>query len=460
MSQSPASPPEPLQFDDEPVAVTRLTRPLQRFIDLEVSGGLLLALATVAALVWANSPWREAYDQVWHLTGRVSLGDGGLALSLLHWIDDGLMALFFFVVGLEIKRELLVGELATLRQAALPVAAAIGGMVVPAALYMAFNAGGAGGRGWAVPMATDIAFTLGVMVLLGRRAPRRLRVFVTALAIVDDLGAVLIIALFYAGDILPSYLLAAALILALLLLLNAAGMRHPLPYALLGLALWLAVLQSGLHATIAGVLAALAIPVRARIDGREFLRRAQASLQVFRADLRGEAGHSLPTADQRVAIAALEASCEQAESPLHRLEDALHPWVTFLVLPVFALANAGVAVGGDPGMALGEPIGRGILFGLVLGKPLGIVVACALVVRLGLAELPRGISWRHLTGAACLCGIGFTMALFIANLAYSRPEQIATAKLAILGASLMAGILGALVLAWSPPILMEDDDAD
>ncbi len=460
MSHASSGPPEPLLFDDEPAAVARLARPLQRFVALEVSGGLLLALATVAALVWANSPWREAYDQVWHLTGRVSLGDRGLSLSLLHWIDDGLMALFFFVVGLEIKRELLVGELASVRQAALPVAAALGGMVLPAVLYMAFNADGAGSRGWAVPMATDIAFTLGVMVLLGRRAPRRLRVFVTALAIVDDLGAVLIIALFYAGDILPAYLLAAALILALLLLLNAGGMRHPLPYALLGLALWLVVLRSGLHATVAGVLAALAIPVRARIDGREFLRRAQASLRVFRADLREEAGAGLPTADQRAAIAALEASCERAESPLHRLEDALHPWVTFLVLPVFALANAGVAIGGGPGVALGDAVGRGILFGLVLGKPLGILAACLLAVRLGLAELPRGVGWRHLTGAACLCGIGFTMALFIANLAFSQPEQIVVAKLAILEASLAAGVLGVLVLAWAPPVAAEDDDAD
>lgn len=453
-----ASRPDPLLFDDDTVAVARLTRPLQRFVALEVSGGLVLVLATVAALVWANSPWRGAYEAVWHLPLALRLGDWILDLSLKHWIDDGLMALFFFVVGMEIKRELLVGELASARRAALPVAAALGGMVAPALVYAAFNAGGAGAHGWAVPMATDIAFTLGLMVLLGRRAPRRLRVFVTALAIVDDLGAVLIIALFYAGALHPAWLLGAALLWALLLLLNAGGTRHPLPYALIGFLLWFVVLRSGLHATVAGVLAAFAIPVRARIDGREFLRRARAALRLFAAELEAQApGRQLPSAEQRMAIEALEESCERAESPLHRLEHAMHPWVTYLVLPVFALANAGLALEGSLLRSLADPVGQGVFFGLVLGKPLGIMAASILVLRLGWAELPQGLRRRHLLGAACLCGIGFTMALFIGNLAYSDPDQAGVAKLAILQASALAGLLGAAILSFSPRLAAQDD---
>lgn len=450
--------PDPLQFDDDSVAVARLTRPLQRFVALEVGGGLVLLLATLAALAWANSPWREAYDHVWHLPLAVRLGDWALDLSLKHWIDDGLMALFFFVVGMEIKRELVVGELASARRAALPVAAALGGMAAPALVYAAFNAGGPGSHGWAVPMATDIAFTLGLMVLLGRRAPRGLRVFVTALAIVDDLGAVLVIALFYAGQLLPLWLLAACLLWSLLLLLNLGGTSHPLPYALLGLLLWFAVLHSGLHATVAGVLAAFAIPVRARIDGREFLRRAGAALRVFAKGLETQApGRQLPSAEQRMAIEALEESCERAESPLQRLEHAMHPWVTYLVLPLFALANAGLALEGGFFRALADPVGRGVVFGLVLGKPLGIMAACALVLRLGWAELPQGLRRRHLLGAACLCGIGFTMALFIGNLAFVDPAQATVAKLAILQASFLAALLGAAILSLSPRPAPETD---
>ena len=415
----------------------------------------MLLAATAVALVWANSPWAGAYDALWHTPVTVGAGRLVLAMDLHHWINDGLMALFFFVVGLEIKRELLVGELASPRRAALPIAAAAGGMLVPALIYAAFNARGPGAAGWGIPMATDIAFALGVLALLGRRAPLALKVFLTALAVVDDLGAVLVIALFYTASVSWPALAAAVACLALAAIANRAGVRRPLPYALVGVVLWGAILASGVHATVAGVLLALAIPAQYRVDAWAFLARARAYLEEFES-----ASRQSPTAPnsehQQAALRALEDACEHAETPLQRLEHALHPWVAFGVMPVFALANAGVSLGsgvgssGAGGDALLQPITVGVAAGLVVGKQLGVTLAAWLAVRTGLAALPTGVTWRHVYGAGWLAGIGFTMSLFVGDLAFDDESLLHAAKLGVLAASIVSGVGGWLLLRAAP----------
>ena len=425
-------------------AAAILIRPFQQFFRLESASGILLLLTAVVALAWANSPLAASYFRVWESPITVDVGFLAISKPLLLWINDGLMAVFFFVVGLEIKREVLVGELASPKQAALSVAAALGGMAVPAAIYALVNAGGVGISGWGIPMATDIAFALGVLALLGRRIPLALKVFVTAVAIVDDLGAVLVIALFYTAELRLPALGAAAALLAALVLLNRFGVRGTLPYVLLGIALWVAVLKSGVHATIAGVLLALTIPARRLIDAPEYLRRAELYLAEFAEDL--QPGDTRPTPDQRDAVHSLEVATKGLETPLARLEHALHPWVAFFIMPVFALANAGVALGGDVGATLGSPVALGIVLGLFLGKQAGVLALAWLSTRVGLAALPGGVSWRQVWGVSLLCGIGFTMSLFIASLAFVDPVLLDSAKVGILAGSLVSGLAGALVL--------------
>jgi NhaA family Na+:H+ antiporter len=424
-----------------------MLRPFQTFFALESASGLLLLAAAAVALAWANSPWAPSYFDLWE--NHVVVGGGGFVLdkSLHHWINDGLMAVFFFVVGLEIKREVLVGELSSPRQAGLSVAAALGGMAVPAAIYATLNVGGAGAAGWGIPMATDIAFALGVLALLGNRVPLSLKVFLTAIAIVDDLGAVVVIALFYTAEIAWSALGVAALVLGALVLVNRLGVRSPTPYALLGLVLWAALLESGVHATISGVLLALTIPARARIDAPEFLRRARLYVAEFAEDVRPE--RSQPTRDQHDAVHSLQVAAEHVETPLLRLEHALHPWVAFFIMPVFALANAGVSIGGDVAGVLGSPVALGIILGLFLGKQIGILAFAWVAVRIGLAVLPAAVGWRQVWGVSLLCGIGFTMSLFIAGLAFDGGALLDGAKIGILAASLVSGLAGALVLARS-----------
>ncbi len=426
--------------------IERVLRPFRQFLHLEAAGGVVLMATTVIALLWANSPWAASYDALWHTKVTVGAEGFGLTYDLHHWINDGLMALFFFVVGLEIKRELLSGELASVRRAALPIAAALGGMLVPAALYAAVNWGTPGIRGWGVPMATDIAFAIGVLALLGKRAPLGVKVFVTALAVVDDIGAVLVIALFYTPAVNWIALGAAAAFLGAALAANRLGVRRPLPYALLGLGLWAAVLQSGVHATIAGVLLALAIPADQRIDALGFLGRGRELLDVFRkASQRGR--RALINEDQQWAVTSLEEACEQVQTPLQRLEHELHPWVAFVIMPLFALANAGVALtGGDVAAAASDRVTLGVLLGLVLGKQLGVTAFSWLAVRLGVAALPEGVTWRHVYGASWLAGIGFTMSLFVAGLAFGDVETLARAKVGILAASVISGAVGWLLL--------------
>jgi NhaA family Na+:H+ antiporter len=431
-------PPEELPIDS-------VLQPIQRLLKAEQTGGIILIVCTVVALVWANSPWSESYHALWETHLRIGIPGFELDKSLHHWINDGLMALFFFFVGLEIKREVLVGELASLKQAALPIAAAIGGMLVPAAIYAVLNAGGVGASGWGIPMATDIAFALGILSLMRNRIPPSLPIFLAALAIADDLGAVVVIGLFYTAHISWVSLLIAGGFLLLLMLANRMGVRGGFIYGVLGIGVWLAVLSSGVHATIAGVLVAMTIPARNRIVPHEFLTRNRRLLTEFE-HVEDTVEESIRSDDFDAIIDAIETSCEQVKTPLGRMEHRLYPWVSFLILPIFALANAGVALSGGITTTLASPITLGIILGLVLGKSIGITLFSWLVVRLGIARMTDGVSWGHIYGVAWLGGIGFTMSLFIAGLAFTNPESIVLAKVGILAGSLVAAIVGSLIL--------------
>ncbi len=412
----------------------------QRFTRLQAAGGVLLFFASVLAMILANSPWAESYFQFWETYLTITLGNLEISMDLLHWVNDGLMVLFFFVVGLEIKREITVGELASPKRAVLPAMAAIGGMVVPALFYISLNAGGQYSSGWAIPMATDIAFSLGLLTLLGRRVPIALKVFFTALAIVDDIGAVLVIALFYSHGISYTALGIVAVILVALFILNRLGVRNPLPYIVLGVFLWLAFLESGVHPTIAGVLLALMIPAKSRIRAQAFQAQCVAVLGGISDE---DQDGLVDMSDRQQASAhALEAIAERLQTPAQRLEHSLTPWATFLVLPIFALANAGVTLRGSLAEAFANPVFLGIVLGLVIGKPLGVSLLSLLAIRLGIADLPPRVETRQLVGASLLAGIGFTMSLFIANSAFGGDAILPLAKFAILFGSAIAGVAG------------------
>jgi NhaA family Na+:H+ antiporter len=450
-----ASPAPPLGSDVPDLLVDRLLAPFRRFARTASAGGLVLLAATAIALVWANSPWADGYHHLWETPLTIGVGGWRARWTVHHFINDGLMAVFFFVVGLEIKREVLAGELKSLRSASLPMVAALGGMVVPAAVYTLVNRGGPGAGGWGVPMATDIAFALGVLALLGDRVPTGLKVFLAALAIVDDIGAVLVIALFYSGGVAWGALATAGAILLVAIGANAAGFRRPWTYGTFGILLWAAVLASGVHATVAGVLLAMAIPVRTRLDEPAFLASARRALDDFDAaavvTARDPDTTVLSNTQHHTALEELETLCEQAQPPLIRLEHALHGIVSFAIMPLFALANAGVSLGSDAAQAVASPIALGAVLGLVLGKPLGITGFSWLAVRLGFASLPTGVTWPMLAGAGVLGGIGFTMALFIAGLAFGDATLLEAAKLGILTASVITGVTGWLLLRRTAP---------
>ena len=429
-----------------PTPIERILSPFRQFAHTASAGGIVLLLATLAALLWANSPWADSYHDIWQTYVGLSWGTSTFRLSLHHLINDGLMVVFFFLVGLEIKREILVGELASLKAAALPIAGAIGGIVVPALLYAMLNAGGEGAAGWGIPMATDIAFALGILALMGPRIPLALKVFLAATAIVDDLVAVLVIAFFYTADINVGALGLGALLLLILIGFNRAGVRRPGTYAVVGLMLWLAFLVSGVHATIAGVLLALTIPARTRIDTEYFLVRGRDILQQFHDA--GVEGRSVLTNDgQQAAIQAMEDTCENAQAPLQRLEHTLHLWVAFGIIPLFALANAGVHLSGNVMQSLTHPVSLGIILGLLIGKPVGITLFAWLAVRSGAAVLPAGLGWRAILGVGFVAGIGFTMSLFVSGLAFGMDSPLLdTAKIGILSASALAATTGWLIL--------------
>jgi NhaA family Na+:H+ antiporter len=410
----------------------------QHFFKTEAAGGLLLLASAVAALAAANSPWADAYHALW--ATQVGIGAAGheLSLSVHHWINDGLMAVFFLLVGLEVKREALAGELSSLRQAALPIAGAIGGMVVPVLIYLAASGGGIANRGWAVAMATDIAFALGVLTLAAPRAPNGLKIFLAALAVVDDIGAVLVIALFYTGQIAWGAVTMAAVCVGVLILLNGLRVRSLTPYLLAGLALWFYVHESGVHATIAGVILAMAIPVRTRINAAEYSAQARELLADFD---RTETGDLLvlTSKGQQEAIFAIGRANLQVLTPLLRLEHALHGLSAFLVMPLFAFSNAGVTLSG---LSV-DRVTLAVFLGLAIGKPLGITAAAFAAVRARIAGLPQGVGWSALHGCGWLGGVGFTMSLFIATLAFEGTPLLASAKVGILAASALAGSIGA-----------------
>ena len=426
----------PIRFQKVPLTV------FQRFFRTETLGGLVLLGFGLAALALANSPLSEAYKHLWEVPFTIGIAPHDFSLTLHDWINDGLMAVFFLLVGLEIKRELVAGELASARQAALPIACAIGGMVVPALFYVVFNFRGPGMHGWGIPTATDIAFALGALNLIAPRAPIGAKVLLTALAIVDDMGAVLIISIFYSQGLVWSALGGAAVTLLVLIGFNRMGIRRLWPYLLVGIVLWGFVHASGVHATIAGVALAFTIPTRSRINAPEFSREARVLLDRFD---RTESGDLLvlTSKGQQETVFALERASEGVTAPLLRLEQALHNFSAFVVMPLFAFANAGVKI--DLSVQHAE-IGFGILAGLMLGKPLGIMMAAFIAVKTGIANLPKAVNWRSLLGYGFLAGIGFTMSLFIAMLAFDDASLVDAAKRGIIAGSVLAGIAGAVML--------------
>ena len=410
----------------------RLSRAVREFLHTEAAGGFVLIAAALAALVWANSPWHGGYDRLWHTELRIEVGNWGIAEDLRHWVNDGLMALFFFVVGLEVKRELVSGELRTWRTAAVPVVAAVGGMVVPALVYVGVNLGQPGARGWGIPMATDIAFALGVLAVVGRRAHPALKLFLLTLAVADDIGAILVIALFYAGDINLAWLGAAAALIVLLIAMRRLGVHALAPAVLVGLAVWVAVFESGVHATIAGVALGLLTPAQPS--------HPDVVVRGWARDLVEE-----PTPGD---MQELRRVAKSGESLVERLELALHPWTSFVIVPVFALANSGVRF---TGLDLDGPgavqVAAGTALALVAGKLIGIFGATWLAVRSGVGTLPEGLGWRDVAGGAACGGIGFTVSLFIAGLAFDEQYLVDAAKVGILVASLAATAVAAAVLA-------------
>jgi NhaA family Na+:H+ antiporter len=421
--------------------------PLARMIRSEAFPGVLLVACAMLAITLANSPWAETWDHFWHTNLAVTVGSQSIAKSAAHWISDGLMVLFFFFVGLEIKHEVLDGHLQSVRQAALPLAAALGGMAVPALIHTAtawLHGAPEAAAGWGIPMATDIAFALGVLALLGRRVPIGLKVFLASLAIADDLGAVLVIALFYTEEIAWQYLGFGGLVLLLSFVSNRLGVRKTWPYVVYGLALWATFLQSGVHATIAGVALALTIPARRQLDEHEFTARGRALLAEFD---RIADPDPLTSPDQLALVHRLQQHAQDVQAPLQRMVHGLHPLVAHFIVPVFALANAGVDVSRGLGEAALHPAAHGVFFGLLLGKPIGIFLATLLAARLLRAPLPQGVTWRHVHGVAWIAGIGFTMSLFIDSLAFAhRPAEFEASKVAVLAASFLAGAIGFLIL--------------
>ncbi len=421
----------------------KILTPFEEFIHRQTTSGLLLMAMAVIALILANGPLADAYLHVIHTPISLKIGSWTLEMSLHHWINDALMALFFFVVGLELKRELLVGELAKLRNATLPIAAAIGGMVVPALIYLAINPAGDAALGWGVPMATDIAFAIGALALLSSRVPKALITFLVALAIVDDLGAVLVIAIFYTETIALTPLAVAGALFAVLIVFNMSGIRKTLPYFVVAVLLWYALLQSGVHATLAGILGAMSVPAIPRYKPERFSEHVKELMQRF--DNSHQPGQSIMTNDTlRSVVQTLENGVHSVEAPLQRLEHIWHMPVAYLIIPVFALANAGIPLAlGSLADTFSHPVMLGVSLGLVLGKFIGISGASWLVLKMGIAELPKDTRFTQIVGVSLLAGIGFTMSIFVAQLGFSHNEELLLmAKTGILFASLLAGVSG------------------
>jgi len=427
----------------------------RKFLRFEINGSNLLFLMTIIALAWANSPFAESYHALWHHKLTIGIGDMILSKSLIHWINDGLMAIFFFVIGLEIKREIAVGELTSAKKAALPIFAALGGMSVPLLLYLLINNNPDASRGWGIPMATDIAFSLAILQLLGKRVPLGIKVFLTAFAIVDDIGAVLVIAIFYSADIQTGYLVISLLIWAVLMLASLLRKFNVYIFAIAGFMVWLLMLKSGIHPTIAGILLAFAVPLQQKRKLKDLTGRMQEILPLLSSsDPLNEKG--LLSKDQLEAINDLEDCALKIQSPLQELENKLHGWVSYLIMPLFALANAGVSLSGLNGDHMNLTIA--IALSLLVGNIIGISVFTIGAVKLKLAELPEGVTLSNIIGTSFLGGIGFTMSLFIVNLAFDNQALIDSAKLGILAGSLLAGLGGYLFIRLSSKKRMENSD--
>jgi NhaA family Na+:H+ antiporter len=422
-----------------------LVIPLTRFIHNSTTSGILLFAVAVAALILANSPLEAAYHQFWNHTLSIGYDTYVVSKSLHQWINDGLMSIFFFVIGLELKREVMAGELSRPKDAILPFAAGLGGMIMPALFYLALNSTGETSAGWGIPMATDIAFALGILYLLGDKVPISLKIFLTALAIVDDIGAVLVIAFFYTAEINLEILLYGGGFFGILMIGNLLGVRSIVFYGIIGIGgLWMAFLLSGVHATIAGIIVAMTIPANVKIEDTHFVTKMKALVTNFEQSTPNQV--TLLTHDQLEIVEKIRFYSLAALTPLQRLEYAMHPVVAFIVMPIFALANAGITFSGDFVENMISPVSLGVILGLVAGKFIGIVGISKLLVFSKLVKLPKGVSWRHVYGVALLAGVGFTMSLFITDLAFDDPTYIIQSKIGIFTASILGGISGFLIL--------------
>lgn len=425
----------------------QILTPFERFVKHQATAGLLLMFTAMLALLFANTRLGDSYQALLHIAAGITIGPLQMEKDFHYWINDGLMTLFFFVVGLELKREILVGELANIKMAALPVIAALGGMIVPALIYLSINTSGDAVRGWGVPMATDIAFALGVIALLAGRVPKALITFLVALAIVDDLGAIVIIALFYTEQLVWPALITAGAITGLMTIFNLIGIRRPTPYFILGSVLWMALMQSGVHATLAGVVSAFTIPALPRFDSTSFSIRMKELLAEF--DESSTSGQSiLENQNMVTTVQTMRRGLTGVEAPSQRLEYVLHTPVAFLILPLFAFFNAGIQIDFNNVFAsLSQPVVIGVSSGLLIGKFIGITCFSWLALRVNLVSLPASVNMQHICGAALLAGIGFTMSIFTAELAFShQPDLLLQAKLGILFASILAGTTGYLWL--------------
>ncbi|MCG6947234.1 MAG: Na+/H+ antiporter NhaA [Deltaproteobacteria bacterium] len=424
-----------------------IVRPAESFFRQEASSSVLLLLASLIAVAWANSSFAPAYHHLLHTNLTLALGEIRITKSLVHWINDGLMTFFIFVVGLEIKREILVGELSSPKSALLPVVAALGGMLFPGAIYFLLNRGTGTANGWGIPMATDIAFALGAIAVFGRKLPVGLRVFLSAFAIADDLGAVMIIAFFYTKEIVWSYLIVCIFFVFGLAVANFLWIRSTLLYALLGLGVWIAVLGSGVHPTVAGFVVAMFIPARGKYDTDQFVKKVREIMDEFQCEEQSCGYSILLDQGHLSAVHALELACHDVETPLQRMEHSLHPWIAFGLLPVFAFANAGLSLEGvNLTSIFAHPATIGIALGLLIGKPVGITLFSFLAVKTNIAVLPTGVRWSHIIGAGMLGGIGFTMSLFVSNLSFFSAELLNYSKLGILLGSILSAIAGLLFL--------------
>lgn len=444
-------------------AYTRLARTsFQEFVRTESFSGMLLLVCAVVAMIWANSAYADAYNHFFHTPVSVGFGKEALTKSLVHWINDGLMVIFFFVVGLEIKRETLVGELSSVRKAVLPAVTALGGMLAPAGLYLMLNTSGPAVNGWGVPMATDIAFALGILMLAGRRAPVGAKVFLTAMAIVDDIGAIIVIALFYTTDIQAMYLYYGLGLFGAMLLMNLLGFRVTLVYSALGVALWFFFLKSGVHATVAGVLLAFVIPASPDMKARSFCNRLGNLTGEFSQTFENEENKSRVRTRQTrmLLLEEMYNSVHRAHSPLERLEHGLKSWSAYFILPIFALANAGVTVTAEMLGHLLHPVFWGIVLGLFFGKQIGVFGAAWLAIKFGLADRPERVSWPMIYSLSVLGGIGFTMALFIAELGFKgQTDLLPIAKIGILTATMIASVVGFILVKYNAGKLSEREPA-